>query len=82
MVELPSGGTLRAGQTGTAVLRLQNALTALGFQPGKPDGIFGNTTAAAVISFQKANDLDPDGVVGEETAKKLNVALGAQDGSR
>jgi Putative peptidoglycan binding domain len=81
-VELPGDVSLRAGQTGTAVLQLQNALSALGFEPGKPDGIFGNMTEAAVISFQKANDLSPDGVVGDETATKLNVALGAQGGSR
>jgi hypothetical protein len=81
-VELPRGGLLRAGQTGTAVLRLQNVLAALGFEPGEPDGIFGNMTTAAVISFQKASGLDPDGVVGDETAKKLNVAVGAQGGVR
>lgn len=35
------------------------------------DGIFGNTTKARVIAFQKYNGLTPDGIVGPITREKL-----------
>ena len=36
------------------------------------DGEFGPNTEEALKAFQRRNDLDPDGVYGPETAKKLN----------
>ena len=35
------------------------------------DGIFGNETKKAVISYQKSKGLSADGIVGKETWKKL-----------
>ena len=35
------------------------------------DGDFGNGTESAVFAFQRRNDLDADGIVGEKTWKKL-----------
>jgi hypothetical protein len=54
---------------------LQRALEAAGYDPGSPDGTFGENTEAAVIAFQQANGLTPDGIVGPTTAEALNTAL-------
>ena len=61
--------TLRKGSTGEYVTLLQTMLKNKGYDLGKygVDGDFGSATLAAVKSFQKANGLDPDGVVGSKT---------------
>lgn len=45
---------------------LQIALNELGHDAGEVDGLYGRSTAAAVISFQKANDLAPTGMLSDE----------------
>ncbi len=64
---------------------IQQKLKELGYYPGSVDGIYGQGTRTAVISFQKANGLTADGVVGPKTAKALGVTLNsdqvAQSGS-
>jgi hypothetical protein len=77
-VTLPAAGKLKLGDTGPEVRKLQRALNKLGHQAGTPDGSFGTTTQAAVVAFQTKEGLDADGVVGRETAAKLNAALQAQ----
>jgi hypothetical protein len=72
---LAAGARLNSGDRGADVVTLQKGLAALGFSPGRPDGIFGPITEAAVIDFQRSNNLAPDGVVGTDTAKLLNTAL-------
>ena len=57
------------------VTELQQALSSAGYDPGAPDGTFGRRTEAAVIAFQQANGLSPDGVVGPETASALNGVI-------
>jgi hypothetical protein len=74
-VVLPAAGTLRAEDTGSAVKKLQRALSALGFDPGSADGIFGPLTEHAVLAFQQANGLATDGIVGPKTAGKINAGL-------
>jgi hypothetical protein len=74
-VTLPASGALRRGDKGSAVETLQKALVALGFSPGRPDGVFGVNTEAAVVDFQRSNGLQPDGIVGKETARLLNTGL-------
>ena len=64
--------TLRMGSTHEAVKDLQNRLIALGYLSGRADGIFGTKTSLALISFQKANNLTPDGIMGRLTTKALN----------
>ncbi len=62
---------LHSGSQGEKVWQLQERLKALGYYEGEVDGQFGPGTRDAVISFQKKNGLDADGLAGEETQKVL-----------
>ncbi len=62
---------LRRGDTGPAVLALQQQLTALGYWMPAVDGIFGPETRHAVVALQKAAGLARDGVFGPNTAAAL-----------
>jgi Putative peptidoglycan binding domain len=75
---IPEDERLELESTGDSVEQLQVTLKELGFDPGPVDGDFGPLTQAAVVAFQTANGLDPDGVVGSITAGALNAALAAQ----
>ena len=68
--------TLKPGDTGAEVTKLQKALAALGYSPGKADGSYGPATKQAVTSFQTAKGLTADGVVGPKTLAALRQALG------
>jgi hypothetical protein len=82
-VTLPASGALTVGPTQSAeVVQLQKALTQLGFDPGKADGVYGAGTQAAVVAFQNSKGLAADGVVGAETAKALNDALAAKSSAQ
>ena len=50
---------------------LQRYLNALGFDCGTADGIAGTKFHNAVIKFQKANNLVADGILGQNSYKKL-----------
>ena len=52
---------------------LQTLLIARGFSCGETgaDSDFGSATKAAVINFQRANNLGTDGIVGPMTWKKI-----------
>jgi membrane-bound lytic murein transglycosylase B len=54
---------------------IQQALTDAGFDTNGVDDIFGVNTLNAVIAFQNANDLTPDGEVGKDTAAALGIVL-------
>lgn len=58
---------------GPLVRKVQRALIAAGFNPGKPDGVFGPQTAHAVKEFQSTKDLVADGEVGPLTLKALKL---------
>lgn len=64
--------TLKKGSSGPKVKNLQQRLKELGFDPKGIDGKFGPGTQTAVIAFQKANGLQPDGMVGPKTLAALN----------
>ena len=63
--------TLEFGSEGAEVRRLQQKLKDLGYLSGSVDGKFGAATEAAVIAFQKNNNLTADGKAGTATLNKL-----------
>ena len=52
----------------------QQALKALGYDPGPVDGIFGGQTESAVRAFQQAGEIAADGVVGRVTWINIDEA--------
>jgi hypothetical protein len=57
------------------VKEIQSALVAAGFSPIEIDGEYGQNTALAVVAFQQARGLTPDGEVGPDTSKALGIVL-------
>lgn len=62
----------QSGRFPPPIKQIQTALKNAGFYRGPVDGKMGSKTKAAVISFQKANGLKADGVVGKQTWLKLS----------
>lgn len=72
---LPSG-VLRKGSRGNDVKQLQEALNAVYFKCGAPDGVYGAKTEDAVKRFQSMyGTLKADGVYGPATRAKLAEKL-------
>ena len=69
--QLTSTETLEMGSEGSEVRKLQQKLKDLGYLSGSVDGKFGVATEAAVIAFQKNNNLTADGKAGVATLNKL-----------
>lgn len=63
--------TLKKGASGNITKLLQEKLVKLGYTTNGVDGIFGNGTYSAVREFQKTRGLSIDGVVGQNTWRKL-----------
>jgi peptidoglycan hydrolase-like protein with peptidoglycan-binding domain len=66
-----NSGDLRLGSSGAAVSNLQRNLQRLGYYNGPVNGNFGQLTQAAVIRFQRAKGINPDGVVGSRTLNAI-----------
>ena len=62
---------LKIGARGNITKLLQEKLTSLGYGTNGVDGIFGNGTKNAVIKYQKSKGLSADGIVGQNTWRKL-----------
>lgn len=63
--------TLKKGASGNITKLLQEKLVKLGYNTNGVDGIFGNGTYSAVREFQKTRGLSIDGIVGQNTWRKL-----------
>ena len=62
-----TSGVLRLGSRGETVRKVQMYLKKHGFFKGEVNGIFGPRTREAVMAFQRARGMRPDGVVGFRT---------------
>lgn len=60
---------------GSRCRELQEKLTKCGYNCGGIDGIFGQNTYNALISFQKDNGLTVDGLAGSNTFAKLDAII-------
>jgi peptidoglycan hydrolase-like protein with peptidoglycan-binding domain len=58
----PPAFDLKPGSTGALVTLLQEKLKGAGFFPGEIDGVFGQSTLAAVLAFQKLYERERTGV--------------------
>ena len=67
---------LRRGSTGDAVIELQRGLQKLGFMVAV-DADFGAGTEVAVAAFQKGQNQDSDGIVGNDTWVAFDKAVKA-----
>jgi hypothetical protein len=67
--------TLKPGDTGAQVKRLQRALLKLGYTVGTVDGDYGTATKTAVEQFQTASNLTADGIFGPTTRAAMITAL-------
>ena len=65
--------TVQAGDRGNAVKLLQFLLTSDGFDVAA-DGVFGAATKNALVDFQLLNGLEPDGIAGAATYRRLLTA--------
>lgn len=63
--------TLKKGASGNITKLLQEKLVTLGYSTNGVDGIFGSGTYSAVREFQKTRGLSTDGIVGQNTWRKL-----------
>lgn len=66
------GLILREGIANEEVLRIKKFLKEKGYTDMKEDYYFDNKTRKAVTKYQQINGLNPDGVIGINTYKKIN----------
>ena len=62
-----------AAQYSLEVYQVQKALTELGYNPGKPDGLWGKSTESAIKHFQVDNELPVTGKLDSQTQAKLGL---------
>ncbi len=75
--EFDPEGTLRRGDSGEEVQKMQQLLVDQGFLgEGGADGKFGSGTENALMEFQLSQHLTPDGVGWPQTIKRLNHEFG------
>ncbi|MEX0674462.1 MAG: peptidoglycan-binding domain-containing protein [Gaiellaceae bacterium] len=74
-ITVPEDTTLQSGDEGDSVELMQQALAALGYDVGTPDGVFGAGTEEALKQFQADSGLEADGIAGPATLAALNEAL-------
>lgn len=61
------------GARGPAVKDLQVRLKKIGFDPGDIDGVFGESTTAALTAFQRDRHVFADGIAGPQTFLALKM---------
>jgi len=67
------GRDIFSGRNGFDVVFVQTLLTRLGFYTGRITGYYDSATQSAVVTYQNARSLKPDGVVGPITFHQLGL---------
>jgi Putative peptidoglycan binding domain/L,D-transpeptidase catalytic domain len=67
----PASRTLKMGEHGADIKRLQQRLASLGYYPGSEDGTFGSDTEEAVWAFQEVQGLHVSGEITWPVEKAL-----------
>lgn len=66
---------LKKDMNNEQVKSAQQILTSLGYEPGRMDGYYSDSTETAVKAFQQENDLKVDGNIEDKTAAALEQAV-------
>lgn len=78
----PLAYLMSAQVNGDDVFALQERLTELGYDAGRPDGIFGELTEGALRGFQRDYGLVADGICGAVTVRALSQLSPRATGGR
>lgn len=80
LVEVAAANPEQVGGVGASVsvVRAQQLLAALGYDPGTVDGLFGARTAAAIEAFERDQGVTPTGEVSEALIQRLEAATPEQ----
>jgi peptidoglycan hydrolase-like protein with peptidoglycan-binding domain len=63
------------GKSSVITMQIQTDLSTLGYYKGSIDGVYGSSTKAAVMAFQRDHGLTADGVAGPKTTNAINEAM-------
>src|SRR5579872_3502500 len=69
--------SVRAGTSGPRVVRAQILLDNARFSPGEIDGRYGDDLGIAIRGYQGKNNLNPTGVIDDQTWQSLNANAGS-----
>tara|TARA_B100000767_G_scaffold6498_1_gene6344 strand:- start:424 stop:2115 length:1692 start_codon:yes stop_codon:yes gene_type:complete len=61
------------------VRSIQELLIEVGYSPGKPDGVLGKRTSAAIKAFQYSIDLEPSGSISEDLLIALQMVIKSEN---
>ena len=79
-LEIPEGPALRPGETDPRIKAVKLRLLKTDWQESVEqtgiDGYYSASLKAAVMHFQKRHNLQPDGVIGQDTLAAMNVPVG------
>ena len=72
-----AGSSQRGAEPSSATIReVQRQLASRGYSPGKPDGVLGRSTRAALMEFQRKENLPATGRADSATLSALGVSTG------
>jgi peptidoglycan hydrolase-like protein with peptidoglycan-binding domain len=71
-----TGSTRSSDASGATTREVQRKLTQRGYRPGTPDGVMGRATRAALMDFQRAENLTVTGRADRQTLAALGIGTG------
>lgn len=75
-IHLPTSRSIRPGDSSQFVSLLRNRLTAEGYETGKGQPmVYDSDLETAIRRFQKNHGIIPDGIIGKDLIRELNISL-------